>query len=265
MEQRNDYYVYEHLLEDGTVFYVGQGCRYRATSPYHRSQSWNEITSVNNYKVVIVKDNLTEQESLVLEAELILKYGRRNKETGTLVNHNDGGIGLKGEDNHFYGVNLSGEANGNYGNKYDKSPLSKAVIMLDVKGNIIQEFGSIMETEELHGYDAACVSGCCLGKRLLHKGMQFIYKCDYIETKDYTYKAGKTSKQPIVCGTLDSKGDITFIKSYNSCSDVVKDDYNAKCVSACITGSKKTHKNLYWFKIDSLPDEAKEFIYTNKI
>lgn len=261
----NDFYVYKHLLEDDTVFYVGQGSRYRATSPYSRSQDWNAITSKNNYKVIIVKDNITEQESLELEAELILKYGRRNKGTGTLVNHNDGGIGLKGEDNHMYNVQLFGKDNGNYGNKYGSNNLSKAILMLDTKGNVIKEFSSLSEAEELYNYDAACISGCCLGKRQLHKGMQFVYKNDYISTKDYTYKPGKTSKQQIVCGTLDNKGDITFIKSYDSCADVANDKYNAKCVSACITGNKKTHKNLYWFKVLSLPEEARDYIYTNKI
>lgn len=264
MDEKN-FYVYEHLLEDGTVFYVGQGSRYRATSPYSRSKSWNDITSKNNYKVNIVKDNLTEQESLELEAELILKHGRHEKGLGTLINHNDGGIGLKGEDNHFYGVQLFGENNGNFGNKYGSNTLSKAILMLDTKGVIIKEFASLSEAEELYNYDAACISGCCLGKRQLHKGMQFVYKCDYIETKDYTYKPGKTSKQQIVCGEIDNKGDITFIKSYDSCADVVNDNYNAKCVSACITGSKKTHKNLYWFKVLSLPEEAREYIHTNKI
>ena len=261
----NDFYVYEHLLEDGTVFYIGQGSHYRATCSYGRSNDWNTITSDNNYKVNIVKNNLTEQESLDLEAELILKYGRRDNGTGTLINHNDGGIGLKGKDNYFYGLSLSGKDNGNYGNKYESNILSKSVLMLDTKGNIIKEFASVSEAVELYNYIGSCISSCCLGKRQLHKGMQFVYKDDYIETKDYTYKPGKTSKQQIVCGTLDNENKITFIKTYDSCSDVIIDNYNAKCVSACLTGSKKTHKNLYWFKVLSLPENVRNYIYTSKI
>lgn len=263
--ERNDFYVYEHQLEDGQVFYVGQGCRHRATSPYSRSIRWNDITSKQNYKVIIVKDNLTEKESLELEAELIKKYGRLDNSTGTLINHNDGGIGLKGEDNYFYGKSLDGDKNGNYGNKYELNSLSKPVLMLDTKGIIIQRFSSAREAEELYNYDSACISGCCLGKRLLHKGMQFIYESDYITTKDYTYKPGKTSKQRIVSAKLINNDEFELIKTYDSSQDVEKDGYNAKCVNACTNGTKKTHKGLYWFKVDSMPQEAKEFIYTNKI
>lgn len=263
--ERNDFYVYEHQLEDGQVFYVGQGCRYRATSPYSRSVRWNEITSKQNYKVVIVKDNLTEVESLTLEAELIIKYGRLDNSTGTLINHNNGGIGLKGENNYFYGKSLDGDKNGNYGNKYECNPLSKAILMLDISGKVIKKFASSTEAEELYGYDAACISGCCSGKRLLHKGMQFIYELDYIPTKDYTYKPGKTSKQRVVSAKLLNNDELEFIKTYDSPNDVREAGYNVKCVNACTNGTKKTHKGLYWFKVDSMPQEAKEFIYANKI
>lgn len=263
--ERTDFYVYEHRLENGEVFYVGQGCRYRATSSYHRSIRWNEIISNNNYKVVIVKDNLTESESLDLEKELIKKHGRLDNNTGTLVNHNDGGLGLKGEDNYFHGKQLFGSDNGNYGNKYSSNNLSKPILMLDLKGNIIQEFSSATEAEEIHGYDSACISGCCNGKRLLHKGRQFIYKSDYKSEKDYTYKEGKTSKQAVISAKLNLDKSLDFIKSYDSSQDVEKDGFNAKCVNACTNGTKKTHKNLYWFKINDLVEEAKEFIYTNKI
>jgi hypothetical protein len=263
--EKKDFYVYLHKLNDGTVFYVGQGSKYRPHSPHSRNVRWNEITSNNSYIVEIVQKDLTEKESLDLEKELILKYGRLDNNNGSLINHNNGGIGLKGEDNYFYNKHLYGNDNGNFGNKYSKNPLSKPVLMLNKNGKVIQRFSSSREAEELYGYISSCITNCCLGKRQLHKNNLFIYEHEYDENKDYKYIPSKTSKQPVVSANRTREGLFEFIKSYDSSQDVATDGYNSKVVNACTNGDKKTHKNLYWFKIDSLPDEVKEYIYTNKI
>ena len=95
----NNYYVYVHKVKNGDIFYVGQGKGYRYKQKTGRTASWLEVYNNNKCEVIIVKNNLTKNESLLLEAKLIKQYGRKDKNLGTLVNQNDGGQSSKGEDN----------------------------------------------------------------------------------------------------------------------------------------------------------------------
>ena len=67
----NDYYVYLHLLEDGTVFYVGKGRGDRAYSKGNRSVKWHNIVSINEYSVTFYKKDLSESDALDCESNLI--------------------------------------------------------------------------------------------------------------------------------------------------------------------------------------------------
>ncbi len=91
---RNDYYVYAHYLNenDTTPFYIGKGCRNRAYSKTGRNKQWRKVVTDNNgYVVKFIKDNLLEKDALSLEIKLIKKYGRRDINTGVLVNETFGG------------------------------------------------------------------------------------------------------------------------------------------------------------------------------
>ena len=87
--ENKDYYVYVHKVKDGDIFYVGQGKGYRYKQKERRTASWLEVYNNNKCEVLKVKDNLTREESLILEAKLIKQYGRKDKNLGTLVNQND--------------------------------------------------------------------------------------------------------------------------------------------------------------------------------
>lgn len=264
MKESRDYFVYVHSTLNDEVFYVGEGCRYRDTAIHNRNITWNEITDKNPYKVIKVKENLTKEEALKLEKELILKYGRLDKGTGTLCNKNDGGIGLKGENNHFYGVKLIGEENGNYGNKFEKNPLSIPIYKLDLKGNIVKKYSSATEAEKVDGYIANNISECCNKKRGIHKGFQFIKIKHYTIPENHVYIKSKTSKIPVVKLKLTPRGTYSFVKLYESSGAVAIDGYNAKCVNACVNKSKKTHKGYYWRKLEELSEKFQEHIQ-NKI
>lgn len=81
--------VYVHKTLDNIIFYVGCGSETRPHETQGRLPLW--WTKANEgYTVEIIKDNLTSDEAFQLERELILKYGRINKGSGTLVNKNDG-------------------------------------------------------------------------------------------------------------------------------------------------------------------------------
>jgi len=91
---RNDYYVYGHYLNenDTTPFYIGKGCRSRAYSKSGRNKLWHKTVFENNgYVVKFIATDMTDKEAYSLEVKLIKEYGRKNINTGVLVNGNFGG------------------------------------------------------------------------------------------------------------------------------------------------------------------------------
>jgi hypothetical protein len=91
MDNKSIYYVYQYNREDGTPYYIGKG---KGNRVYSKQKNINLPTDPS--RIVIIKDNLTEQESLRLETELIKKYGRKDNNTGVLRNRTDGGEGVSG-------------------------------------------------------------------------------------------------------------------------------------------------------------------------
>lgn len=81
----------------GKVFYVGKGKCRRAWECANRSAFWSKTVRKYGHTIEIVLDNLQEWYAFELEAELILKYGRRNNNTGCLVNLTNGGEGESGK------------------------------------------------------------------------------------------------------------------------------------------------------------------------
>lgn len=93
-----NYYVYLHRNKTtGKVFYVGKGKCRRAWECANRSAFWKKTVRKYGHTVEIVLNNLQEWYAFELESELILKYGRRNNNTGCLVNLTDGGEGESGK------------------------------------------------------------------------------------------------------------------------------------------------------------------------
>lgn len=93
-----DYYVYYHinpLTKD--IFYVGKGTKNRAYTLSSRGKHW--INYVNKYgipEVEIVQSNLSEEQALELEKQLIKELGRKDLKEGNLINSTDGGEGTSG-------------------------------------------------------------------------------------------------------------------------------------------------------------------------
>lgn len=86
------YYVYSYLREDYSPYYIGKGSGKRAYIKGPKEVKPPKDKS----RVKIIKDNLTEEESFLLEKLYILMFGRIDLCSGILRNKSDGGDGASG-------------------------------------------------------------------------------------------------------------------------------------------------------------------------
>lgn len=91
-------YVYRHIrLDKNEPFYIGIGkTEKRAYEKIKRNRFWHNIVAKTDYEIEILFDNLSWEEAGEKEKEFIKLYGKRDNNTGTLVNITDGGGGILG-------------------------------------------------------------------------------------------------------------------------------------------------------------------------
>jgi hypothetical protein len=91
-------YLYRHIrLDNNEPFYIGIGSDngyYRAKS-LKRNIFWKRITSITNYEIEIMFEDISYEEACNKEKEFIKLYGR-SINGGTLCNLTDGGEGTLG-------------------------------------------------------------------------------------------------------------------------------------------------------------------------
>jgi hypothetical protein len=94
----NNACVYRHRrLDTYEVFYVGiGGNKYRPLNKNNRTEYWKRIVNKAGYQVEILAENLSWEDAADLEKLLISEYGRKDLETGILINMTDGGEGTLG-------------------------------------------------------------------------------------------------------------------------------------------------------------------------
>lgn len=86
--------VYQHKKPNGEIFYIGIGVvKKRANSKYGRNKHWHNVVNKYGYKSEILFDNVDYKEAKQIEKYLIGYYGRKDINTGILVNMTDGGEG----------------------------------------------------------------------------------------------------------------------------------------------------------------------------
>jgi len=93
------FYVYAHYTPDSIFpFYIGKGQGKRAYTKASRNILWKRTVQKYGYRIKIMYDQLSESLALLLETELILKYGRKDIGCGPLVNLTNGGEGESGRE-----------------------------------------------------------------------------------------------------------------------------------------------------------------------
>lgn len=87
----NKYYTYCYLREDGTPYYIGQGCGYRIRNTQH-----NGIKVPPKERRLKLKEDLTQEDSIRYERYYISIFGRLCDGSGILENISLGGKGCLG-------------------------------------------------------------------------------------------------------------------------------------------------------------------------
>ena len=131
-----EYYTYAYLREDRTPYYIGKGKGNRA---YKRTRK--ELKSPKDKsRILILKQNLTEEEAFKHEIYMIAVFGRKDLGTGILRNRTNGGEGFSGaihtpETKAKLSAAMKGENSPNYGKTL--SPEIKAKLSAAHKGKTL--------------------------------------------------------------------------------------------------------------------------------
>ena len=99
--ETKQFYIYKITYQNGKPFYIGKGqnCRYKSHFKNGNTKLKKFIKQKlksQSLRVVIIKDNLTEDKAFDLERRLIDRYGRKDNNTGVLYNRTSGGQGPSG-------------------------------------------------------------------------------------------------------------------------------------------------------------------------
>ena len=276
------YSVYKHTSPNGKV-YIGltglkpeyrwnHGIGYRK-NPYF----WKAILKYgwDNFEHEILFTELSKQEAIEKEKELIQLYDSTNRDKG--YNLSTGGESgqcgvhpseetrrkmsesTKGDKNPMFGkhhteearkkisenrVYLKGEDHPSYGKpcaEYLIASKLKPVVQLDKKGNFIAEYVSEKIAAKQTGIDPSQISEACDNTNKSAGGFMWVSKNMYDSNYNYSYQ--NTVYKPVI--QLDENN--TFICEYCSVAEAERQTgINRKLIYRCCSGERKTTYGFQW-------------------
>lgn len=223
-------YVYRHIrLDTNQVFYIGIGSSNdykRSKSKLNRNNHWNHIVGKTEYKIDILFDELTKEEAIAKEIELIAIYGRIDLGLGTLCNLTDGGEGrfnYKLSDETRIKMGLAQKGNKKYLLRTTPQEKINDKISLANKGKVCSEEtkAKIKAHQQQYGHP-------CLGKK---------------QSEETKIKIANTKvKFPVVQKDLDGN----VVKIWESTKSVRKEGYTQANVWRCCHKKQKSYKGYIW-------------------
>lgn len=123
----------------------------------------------------------------------------------------------------------------------------RPVIQLSKTGEYVAEFESCKQAQiAMNKSTSNNINQCCRGESMSAYGFIWVYKDEYDENKDYTYKRKPYANQyPVI--QLDRDGN--FITEFNSVQDAHKTTgINYCCICDCCKGVQQTAGGFVWKK-----------------
>lgn len=94
----NEFYTYAYLREDKTPYYIGKGKHnHKTNQKYYRAYCGNHWVPIPpKQRIIILKDDIYENDAFKHEIYMISIFGRKDLNTGILLNLTNGGEGFSG-------------------------------------------------------------------------------------------------------------------------------------------------------------------------
>lgn len=256
------FYVYLHRRKtDGTVFYVGKGSGYRATSRSGRNRWWKRVVEKHGYYHEIISSGLTNDESCALEIEKISELRDKGVKLCNVANGGESGLaGIPLSDAHkqlLRDMNLGKKQNPDHARKSAMAKVGKKqpraaveAMVKDKRKRVINSNGEVFLSAshaaramaDRHGAYASQgnISMACRGERPGAFGYGWSY--DLKKTPDAP--SGITSiMKRIRCSNgmeFNSAQDaMRWVKSWRGIS-------NTQNITACARGESKTAYGFSW-------------------
>lgn len=268
------YCVYIHISPNDRV-YIGVTCRkpkerwrdgkgYENNEYFYRSilkYGWD------NFRHIVVFENLTQEDAYKKERNLILKYNSTDPRFG--YNHHPGGCGAN--EGHFTSEETRKKRSQSMRGKYigayvgSKSARAKKINQYSLDGVFIKTWGATTEIQRDTGIGYTNIVKCCTGNAITAGGYIWRYADDpsgvekiverIKQPKKHTDKQkakiaqsmlGKkhpTISKPIIA-TNKKTGEVRF---YDSISETQKDGFCPQNVSKCLSPKYPHSKSLKGF------------------
>ncbi len=233
--RKNGNFKYEDIEFENEPFYVGKGINSRCIRHLNTNYSNHNPLKINKINkiqkeglqpiIIKYKENLSNEEALRLEIDIIRKIGRIIRKSGPLTNYSKGGetyLGYKHKKEYI-------------------DTLKKPVLKYDTKGNLLEEYESVKEAGEKNNESPQTISSVCTGSIKIYKNKYiFIYKDD-----DFKIRTRLKKQYPVIRIDYNLNE-----KEYESGSAAAIDNNTttARIVAVCKGERFQTGGYLYRFK-----------------